>query len=98
MCPGALRNKTRSHHAGQSDRRRYANGCVWRPARNHAMPGASGSRLQAGTLSGNPVAVAAGLATLKLVQAPGFYDKLAARTRELTEGLAAAARKHGVVF
>ncbi len=31
---------------------------------------------QAGTLSGNPVAVAAGLATLKLVQAPGFYDKL----------------------
>jgi glutamate-1-semialdehyde 2,1-aminomutase len=57
-----------------------------------------GAVYQAGTLSGNPVAVAAGLATLKLVQAPGFYDKLAARTRELTEGLAAAARKHGVVF
>ena len=34
---------------------------------------------QAGTLSGNPVAVAAGLATLKLIQAPGFYDKLSAR-------------------
>jgi glutamate-1-semialdehyde 2,1-aminomutase len=57
-----------------------------------------GAVYQAGTLSGNPVAVAAGLATLKLVQAPGFYDKLAARTRKLTEGLATAARKHGVVF
>jgi glutamate-1-semialdehyde 2,1-aminomutase len=53
---------------------------------------------QAGTLSGNPVAVAAGLATLKLVQAPGFYQKLGASTRALTEGLAAAAKKHGVVF
>jgi glutamate-1-semialdehyde 2,1-aminomutase len=53
---------------------------------------------QAGTLSGNPVAVAAGLATLKLAQAPGFYDKLSASTRTLTEGLAAAAKKHAVVF
>ena len=53
---------------------------------------------QAGTLSGNPVAVAAGLATLKLVQAPGFHDRLAAVTRELCDGLAAAARKHGVGF
>jgi glutamate-1-semialdehyde 2,1-aminomutase len=53
---------------------------------------------QAGTLSGNPVAVAAGLATLKLVQAPGFYEKLGASTRALTEGLATAAKKHGVVF
>ena len=38
---------------------------------------------QAGTLSGNPVAVAAGLATLKLVQAPEFYDRLAATARAL---------------
>ena len=53
---------------------------------------------QAGTLSGNPVAVAAGLATLKLVQAPGFYERLGERTRALTEGLAAAAKRHGVVF
>ena len=53
---------------------------------------------QAGTLSGNPVAVAAGLATLKLVQAPGFYDRLGASTRTLTDGLMAAAKKHGVVF
>ena len=53
---------------------------------------------QAGTLSGNPVAVAAGLATLRLVQAPGFYDTLAAATRKLTEGLTAAAKKHGIAF
>ena len=53
---------------------------------------------QAGTLSGNPVAVAAGLATLKLTRAPGFYETLTARTRRLTDGLVAAAKKHGVVF
>jgi len=53
---------------------------------------------QAGTLSGNPVAVAAGLATLKLVQAPGFYDRLGAATRALAEGMVAAAKRHDVVF
>ncbi len=53
---------------------------------------------QAGTLSGNPVAVAAGLATLRKLQAPGFYEQLAARTRQLTEGLTAAAREAGVIF
>jgi glutamate-1-semialdehyde 2,1-aminomutase len=53
---------------------------------------------QAGTLSGNPVAVAAGLATLQATEAPGFYDSLARTTRMLTDGLAAAARKQGVVF
>ncbi len=53
---------------------------------------------QAGTLSGNPVAVAAGLATLKLIQAPGFYENLSERTLQLTEGLTAAAKKHGVAF
>jgi glutamate-1-semialdehyde 2,1-aminomutase len=51
---------------------------------------------QAGTLSGNPVALAAGLATLKLVQAPGFFDELAAITRSLCEGLAHCGQKHGV--
>ncbi len=53
---------------------------------------------QAGTLSGNPVAVAAGLATLKLVQEPGFYENLAAKTKALCDGLVGAARKHGVAF
>jgi len=53
---------------------------------------------QAGTLSGNPVAVAAGLATLKLIQAPGFYVDLERKTEALCEGLSAAAIKHGVAF
>ena len=53
---------------------------------------------QAGTLSGNPVAVAAGLATLKQLQRPGFHDELAARTRQLTDGLVQAAREAGVTF
>ncbi|HZE11400.1 MAG TPA: glutamate-1-semialdehyde 2,1-aminomutase [Burkholderiales bacterium] len=53
---------------------------------------------QAGTLSGNPVAVAAGLATLRKAQAPGFYEKLGAATHSLCDGLVAAARKRGVAF
>ena len=53
---------------------------------------------QAGTLSGNPVAVAAGLATLKLIQAPQFYERLSAATRALTEGLARTASERGVTF
>ncbi len=53
---------------------------------------------QAGTLSGNPVAVAAGLATLKLVQAPGFYEKLEDRTQQLVDGITAAADNHGIDF
>jgi glutamate-1-semialdehyde 2,1-aminomutase len=58
----------------------------------------SGPIYQAGTLSGNPVAMAAGLAMLELVQEPGFYDKLAARTRLLTDGLQAIADGEGVPF
>jgi glutamate-1-semialdehyde 2,1-aminomutase len=53
---------------------------------------------QAGTLSGNPVAVAAGLATLKLIQEKNFFDKLEAITRSLVEGLNAEARKAGLAF
>ncbi|MDQ5880810.1 MAG: glutamate-semialdehyde -aminomutase [Pseudomonadota bacterium] len=53
---------------------------------------------QAGTLSGNPVAVAAGLATLKLVSQPGFYESLTKKTLRLTDGLTAVAKKHGVDF
>ena len=51
---------------------------------------------QAGTLSGNPVAVASGLATLRLIQAPGFYEKLSAQTEKLIAGLTAAAREAGI--
>lgn len=53
---------------------------------------------QAGTLSGNPVAVAAGLETLRQIQAEGFFEKLSTRTRQLTDGLVAVARKYGVRF
>jgi glutamate-1-semialdehyde 2,1-aminomutase len=53
---------------------------------------------QAGTLSGNPVATACGLATLREISKPGFYDTLAASTRSLVEGLTAAAREAGVPF
>ena len=57
-----------------------------------------GAVYQAGTLSGNPVAVAAGLKTLELISAPGFFDRLGARTAELTTGLQAAAGGAGMAF
>ena len=63
---------------------------------NHIAP--LGAVYQAGTLSGNPVAVAAGITTLKLLSEPGFYDKLEAQTRKLTEGLTARAKAHGIPF
>ena len=53
---------------------------------------------QAGTLSGNPVAVAAGLATLKIVDSPGFQEKVEATTRALVEGLQKEAKKGRVTF
>jgi glutamate-1-semialdehyde 2,1-aminomutase len=53
---------------------------------------------QAGTLSGNPVAVAAGMTTLKLIQQPGFYESLTAQTTKLAQGLSAAAKDAGVTF
>mgnify|MGYP001076061500 FL=1 len=58
----------------------------------------NGPVYQAGTLSGNPVAVAAGLVTVKKVTAPGFFDALGARTQRLVDCLVAAARDAGVVF
>lgn len=57
-----------------------------------------GAVYQAGTLSGNPVAVAAGMTTLKLIQAPGFYESLGAQTSKLVQGLTAAAKEAGVTF
>ena len=53
---------------------------------------------QAGTLSGNPVAVAAGMTTLKLIQEPGFYEKLTATGQKLVAGLTAAAQEAGIAF
>ena len=53
---------------------------------------------QAGTLSGNPVAVACGLTTLKEIQKPGFYEELSRKTKLLTDGLTAAAKDAGVEF
>jgi glutamate-1-semialdehyde 2,1-aminomutase len=53
---------------------------------------------QAGTLSGNPVAVSAGLATLKRVLAPGFFEALSARTAELVAGIAKEAREARVAL
>ncbi|MEF3082226.1 glutamate-1-semialdehyde 2,1-aminomutase [Luteimonas sp. SMYT11W] len=58
----------------------------------------AGPIYQAGTLSGNPVAMAAGLAMLDLVAAPGFHDALEASTHRLCDGLEAAARDAGVLF
>lgn len=53
---------------------------------------------QAGTLSGNPVAVTAGLKTLELISRPGFYDRLSATTNDLMSGLRQAASRAGVAF
>ena len=58
----------------------------------------SGPIYQAGTLSGNPVAMAAGLAMLELVRAPGFYDALERQTNALCDGLESAAREAGVAI
>ncbi|NNG14066.1 MAG: aminotransferase class III-fold pyridoxal phosphate-dependent enzyme, partial [Gammaproteobacteria bacterium] len=51
---------------------------------------------QAGTLSGNPIAMAAGLKTMELISAPGFYDNLAAKVDKLVSGIMAAAKDAGV--
>jgi glutamate-1-semialdehyde 2,1-aminomutase len=57
-----------------------------------------GAVYQAGTLSGNPLAVAAGLATLRLIQQDGFYERLGRQTQRLASGLATAAAEAGVPF
>jgi len=57
-----------------------------------------GSVYQAGTLSGNPVATACGLATLAEISKPGFYDDLARKSRTLVDGLSDAAKEAGVAF
>jgi glutamate-1-semialdehyde 2,1-aminomutase len=57
-----------------------------------------GGVYQAGTLSGNPIATACGLATLKEISKPGFYDELGRKTRALIDGLKNAAAAEGVAF
>jgi len=53
---------------------------------------------QAGTLSGNPVAVAAGLKTLELIQEPDFFKKLSVTTKQLTDGLTLSAKERNIDF
>ena len=53
---------------------------------------------QAGTLSGNPVAMAAGLKTLELIAHPGFYESLSLKTTKLTTGLKERAQKAGIAL
>ena len=57
-----------------------------------------GAVYQAGTLSGNPLAMAAGVATLMEIRKPGFYDALETKTHRLIEGLSKAAQNAGVPF
>ncbi|OWQ87709.1 glutamate-1-semialdehyde-2,1-aminomutase [Roseateles aquatilis] len=57
-----------------------------------------GGVYQAGTLSGNPVATACGLATLREIRKPGFFDALSAKTRRLVDGLKRVADENGVPF
>jgi len=58
----------------------------------------SGPIYQAGTLSGNPLATAAGLATLERLTEPGLFDGICRRTRRLVDGLAEAASRHGIAL
>ncbi|MFQ2059317.1 glutamate-1-semialdehyde 2,1-aminomutase [Aeromonas allosaccharophila] len=62
----------------------------------HIAP--TGPVYQAGTLSGNPVAMAAGLTMLDLLLEPGLYEQLSAKTARVAEGLKAAAAKHGITL
>lgn len=56
----------------------------------------AGPVYQAGTLSGNPIATAAGLANLKLIQQPGFYEQLSLKTQKLCAGIESAAQNAGI--
>jgi len=71
-------------------------GAVGGPAKIMEMMAPLGTVYQAGTLSGNPIAMAAGLATLDLIQVPGFFDALSQRCARLVAGLNEAARSAGV--
>jgi len=73
-------------------------GAIGGPAQMMEMMAPLGPVYQAGTLSGNPIAMAAGLATMDLIAAPGFFDRLDAGCGRLVAGLNEAARDAGVEF
>jgi len=65
-----------------------ARGRLWRKERNHGMCGAGGDVYQAGTLSGNPIAMSAGIATLReLYENPGIFENINRLGQRLSEGL-----------
>ena len=73
-------------------------GAIGGPAAVMEMMAPLGPVYQAGTLSGNPLAMAAGLATMELIAEPGFFERLNAGCARLVDGLNAAARETGVAF
>lgn len=73
-------------------------GAVGGQARYMDQLAPDGPVYQAGTLSGNPMGMAAGIATLQLISEPGFHDTIEATTRGLLEGLEAAADQHGIAL
>ena len=73
-------------------------GAIGGPARVMEKMAPLGPVYQAGTLSGNPIAMAAGLAALDLISEPGFFETLHRRCGQLVDGLNAAAREAGVVM
>ncbi|MEI8303422.1 MAG: glutamate-1-semialdehyde 2,1-aminomutase [Burkholderiales bacterium] len=73
-------------------------GAIGGPARVMDLMAPLGPVYQAGTLSGNPIAMAAGLATLDIISAPGWFDTVSARCAHLVAGMNQAARDTGVAF
>jgi glutamate-1-semialdehyde 2,1-aminomutase len=73
-------------------------GAIGGPAHVMDMMAPLGTVYQAGTLSGNPIAMAAGLATLDLIDEPGFFNRLGEQCGKLVNGLKAAATKADVPF
>ena len=73
-------------------------GAVAGPAKIMERFAPLGNVYQAGTLSGNPIAMAAGIATLDLISKPGFHDELTRKMNRLVDGLNAAAKKTGAAF
>src|SRR5690606_25938677 len=73
-------------------------GAIGGPAKVMEMMAPLGTVYQAGTLSGNPIAMAAGIATIDLIREPGFFERLGERCGRLVAGLNQAAREAGVAF